>query len=305
VLCFYFLIFVCPFEFLTPPKDDARLFVVSCWMGGIATTSLLFTSYLSPKKKKMYDTYEPFRGIKMQSFTFLPKRYEIWQSGKMIKSGKSFLPINAIVVNEYGEEKVRITVNDNSLFDDISQETIFDAFISQKDRMQLITIPAKTNADCMGMLGNRMIVGATRNEKNFDYNDAYCCNLFMINGDMKKVTFAFSNPEKLIEFYQDGGNEKNTAAFVAKVITELLIADYDSDGSFVGKESTRTKVKEIHGFEASNEDFDNAYSIINSVFPQNNDIIQADYDRRAGSYFMSTYNKNSLMLVLREVNSMI
>lgn len=252
----------------------------------------------------MFDKFESFKAVKKQSFTFLPKRYEIWQSGKIVKSGKSFLPINAIVVNELGEERVKVIINDKLLYDEISTETLFDAFISQVDRLQLITIPAVTNADCTAISGNRMMIGSTRQEKNFGYKDAYCCNLFMEKGILKKITFAFSNPSKLIEFYQDGEEEVSAAVLVAKAIITLLIEDYDSDGAYVGEDAVISKVKSESGVKPTKEDFTNACTIINSVFPQNNNVVEIGYDMRAGSYFMSNYGKNSLNLVLREVNTM-
>ena len=48
-----------------------------------------------------------------------------------------------------------------------------------------------------------MILGPTREQKNFNNNEPYCCNLFIKNEKLKKITFSFSTPEKLIALYSE------------------------------------------------------------------------------------------------------
>jgi hypothetical protein len=149
----------------------------------------------------MFDTYEPFQQLKKQTFTFSPKRYETWFNGKMIESGKSTLPIYFTVITENEEEVYRVTIFDNSLFNQIANQFILDEFITANDRLQLVTLPAETNTNCMGIVALKMAIGATRHKKDFASNEPYCANLFFQNDNLVKVTFSFSNPEKLIEFY--------------------------------------------------------------------------------------------------------
>ncbi|WP_192820956.1 hypothetical protein [Rufibacter sp. LB8] len=149
----------------------------------------------------MFDTFEPFKKLKKKTFTFSPKRYEIWLEGKLVKSGNSELPIYFTVITQDGEETYRITVYDNLLFDQIANQFILDEFITSNDRLQIVTLPAETNTNCMGILGLKMAIGATRHKKDFATNEPYCCNLFFQDSEPVKVTFSFSKPEKLIEFY--------------------------------------------------------------------------------------------------------
>ena len=53
----------------------------------------------------------------------------------------------------------------------------------------------------------KMTIGATRQSKYFNRNEPYCCNLFIKMGKIAKLTFSFSSPEKLIEFYSETENE--------------------------------------------------------------------------------------------------
>ena len=119
----------------------------------------------------------------------------------MVSSGKTSHLVQADVVQVDGKEKLDVSFGDTSLHNELAKSNIFDEFVTAKDRLQLITIPAQTNAQNMGIMGFQMILGSTRQQKNFNRNEPYCCNLFMQQGSIAKVTFSYSNPEKLLEFY--------------------------------------------------------------------------------------------------------
>ena len=149
----------------------------------------------------MFDTFEPFQGLQKIDFDFTPSRYEMWIGGEMVKNGRTYQPIQARVMHEAGEEKVRIDFSDAALQGELASSNVFDEFITSKDRLQLITIPKETNVQNMGIMMFNMTVGSTRQEKNFSRNEPYCCNLFLQQGRIAKITFSYSNPEKLLEFY--------------------------------------------------------------------------------------------------------
>ncbi len=151
----------------------------------------------------MYDTFKPLMKVKKFDFVFRPTRYEIWQEGKLISKGKTKSNIIAKVIDTEQGEKVKVIFDDDKLNSELAKENIFDEFISLKDRLQLITIPFYTNAEIVALTMYKMVIGPTREEKHFSYSDPYCCNLFYKNGVLAKVTFSFSNPERLIEFYSD------------------------------------------------------------------------------------------------------
>ena len=152
----------------------------------------------------MFDRYSSYEKIEKQPFTFYPTRYEIWMGrGQMTGSGRTNSPIKASVVNLDGSEKVEITFSDLSLIDELAQSNFFDEFVTSFDRLQLFTVPSKTDSTCMGINALLLVVGPTRHRKNFKRNEPYCCNLFTINGSIVKIAFSFSNPEKMIEFYSE------------------------------------------------------------------------------------------------------
>ena len=175
----------------------------------------------SYSKESTFDKFEPFEVLQKQDFAFHPIRYETWLEGKMIDSGKTNSVINAKVIVVDEEEKMEISFNETKLNNELANKNIYDEFITAKDRLQLITIPDETNNQNMGIQMLKMIIGATRQQKYFNSNEAYCCNLFLQDGIITKVTFSFSNPEKLIEFYYEQQEEENESIDLVKIITEL------------------------------------------------------------------------------------
>jgi uncharacterized protein YdgA (DUF945 family) len=163
------------------------------------------SNYSKLKQNKMtenWDKFEPFKGVQKQGFSFRPSRYETWIGGKMVDSGNVSANVSAKVVNQNSSEKMSVTFNEMNLEDEISSELFFDEFVTANDRLQLITIPNETNSENMGIMMFKMTIGATCQQKHFSSIEPYCCNLFLINGVISKITFSFSSPEKLIELYQ-------------------------------------------------------------------------------------------------------
>ncbi len=151
----------------------------------------------------MFDKFEPFLRLEKQNFNFKPNRYETWMNGQIISSGLTTAVIVARSNNQDGEEKMEILFDSPTLDKELASKNIYDEFITSGDRLQLITIPEQTNVENRGIMMFKMNLGATRLHKDFNNNESYCCNLFLHKGTIAKITFAFSNPEKLIEFYND------------------------------------------------------------------------------------------------------
>jgi len=149
----------------------------------------------------MFDKFEPLQILKKMEFTFNPSRYEVWIGGQMIKNGRTNSILAANIIKIDSKEKIEINFVDDNLIYELSTKNIFDEFVSAKDRLQLIIVPAITNNENIGIIGFRNIYGSTCEKKFFNRNEPYCCNLFLQNGYIAKVTFSYSNPEKLLELY--------------------------------------------------------------------------------------------------------
>lgn len=145
----------------------------------------------------MYDTFEPFEKIKPFEFNFTTKSYKIWVNGQVIKERNIF---NNILFSPNFVDNNKIVVKFENEIDSIHKKLNFDSFITSNDRLQMLIIPAETNNNNPGIDIFRNFLGPTRNQFDFDNKTPYCCNLFLIQNKIVKITFSFSNPLMLIEF---------------------------------------------------------------------------------------------------------
>jgi|SRR5690625_3698645 len=152
----------------------------------------------------MFDKFDSYKVVKMkQDMKFIPARYELWQRGQITNSGLINSPVTIRSISDGEKEQYKVTFDDSTLRTEITTSNVFDIFVTSLDRLQLIIIPNETNSSNTALQMLKMNLGATRNSKNFDYDEPFCCNLFFQQGQLVKVTFSFSNPEKLLELYID------------------------------------------------------------------------------------------------------
>ena len=157
-----------------------------------------------------FDKFEPWNLLQMIEFDFEPSYFELWMNGNMLirentkcKIIAEIFEVDEIenVLKDERIQRLRVTFNEPILYNELTEENVFDVLITSHDRLQYLIVPNKTDKEHPSFAIAKMAIGATRFEKNFKKNEPYCCNLFLYNFQLAKVTFAFSNPEKLIEFY--------------------------------------------------------------------------------------------------------
>lgn len=151
----------------------------------------------------MFDRFKALARVEKFDFTFVTSRYEVWMNQKKVKYDKVVTTIVGKVIPYDDSSKVKVFVNIPELSQELADNTIFDIFVSQTDRLQLLIIPEITATDCNGLVAVRTVFGPSMKSKNFAKNEPYCCSLFFKDSKLNKVTFSFSNPGKLIEFYCD------------------------------------------------------------------------------------------------------
>lgn len=145
----------------------------------------------------MFDKYDDITELEPQPFVFKPYRYELWQDKKIIQSGSTNALIEATVKNG----KIYVEIDDSTLFSILKSQTEFDKFVMATDRLRFINIPLNPTVNCAGIKALTMLYGPTRLEKDFVSNEPYCCNIFLFNKRLVKLTFSYSNPVRLLEFY--------------------------------------------------------------------------------------------------------
>jgi hypothetical protein len=148
----------------------------------------------------MFDYYEPHQFVDTLNFSFKSSHFEIWQNGKLIVAKKGSNILSAEKGTNDGEINISIfgTISASEIASTISFEKAF----TLKDRIILVTIPNPSRRDIPGIISLRMTSGVTNPGKVYTFPDPYCCSLFTLKQEIEKVTFSFSNPERLLEFYK-------------------------------------------------------------------------------------------------------
>ena len=152
-----------------------------------------------------FDQFPPFKSALIADFEFRPQRYEVWQNGQKVESGKTTSTIQADVRGRLNQGAADILINAEPAVSIIHmrKNSVYDICITAGDRLQLLTIPKEENQnECVGLAMCRTNLGATRDKKDFAADEPYCCNLFLKNGRIEKITFSLNHPEKLIEYYK-------------------------------------------------------------------------------------------------------
>lgn len=179
----------------------------------------------------MFDTFQAHQFFKKFPFTFQATRFEIWQDGEMVKNGKTSNRIVAEVQQESNQNDIlKVSNTDTLLFSEIASLNSFDTVFTLQDRIIIVTIPEPSNRDNVGIMSLRTTSGVTRPGKRFNKNEPFCCSLFLTNKKISKITFSFSNPEKLIEFYSD--NSVSQVASPTETIdnlSEQILADIKAE----------------------------------------------------------------------------
>lgn len=153
----------------------------------------------------MFDSHKPHQFLEPYSFNFHAQRFEEWMNGKMISEGKptKFSGIVFTANKTENDEYVSLIALDDEfekLVDFLN--TYFEKVFTLHDRIILASIPPPSNKDVVGIHALRQTCGVTRFTEDFREKEPYCCSLFTIQGEVSKVTFSFSNPERLVEFYK-------------------------------------------------------------------------------------------------------
>ena len=151
----------------------------------------------------MFDKFQPFNRLIKSDFNFQPTRYEVCMNGEVIASGETSSIIQGHAVTNEDREQVRVTFVDFALMFDITPMNFFDEFVTSTDRLQLVTIPDEIDNSSLVIAPLKMLIGSTRKSKHFKHNEPYCCNIFLLQGNIAQMDFVFSNPQRLMKFYNN------------------------------------------------------------------------------------------------------
>lgn len=253
-----------------------------------------------------YDNFPAFQKIESTTTDFSATRYETWSNGKMVDGSKCQVHIKISPKSKLiGRDTNAVTLNWSKGRAGIISKFTLDVGFSQNDRLTYATLPKESSGDAVGIVAMRSVIGINDSTAKISDDTPYCGNLFLKFGVLVKVTFAFSNPEKLIEFYSEEAEDQVISAATIKCVLELLIEDYDSDGAYVGFNSIKDKVKEEYDFNVEEKHFKQAETMLNSGVGGYKEMVSTGYTGMfmGEKFFKSNYGRGPMRTVLNMLSS--
>lgn len=147
------------------------------------------------------DQLEPFKIFLLEKLDFNPNRFEVYQGGKLVNSGRTSMQIkvNAINKNIVSNNNIKVVIENNNLSNLLDSVASFDMVMTLHDRFIALILPEQSNIDDIMFSTFKYAINCTRREKNFNDKEPLCMSLFTENGKVVKVSFKVYSPETLIE----------------------------------------------------------------------------------------------------------
>jgi hypothetical protein len=132
---------------------------------------------------------------------FFPNQFEVWAKSKLLRKENFFSSIEIRIKAANNEKIFQVLFSDKTIEDEIYNEVTFEVIITSLYSVRLLTIPKETYTENDTLINYRSLYGITREHKDFLPNEPFCCDLYFRNGQLEKMAFLFSRPEKLMEFF--------------------------------------------------------------------------------------------------------
>ena len=149
-----------------------------------------------------FDEWPAMQDFTFQEFSFRAHRFEIWEAGRMVRSGETHL--NAFYKcngGVYNRTSIDINLSENPMPETLLSDIRYDRAICLPDRIMFYSTAANTNVQHSTLALLASNVGYTRESKFYEDNEPIVASVFTINQSIVKVTFSLANPDRLIEFF--------------------------------------------------------------------------------------------------------
>ena len=148
-----------------------------------------------------FDNWPALQEFSFDKFSFPVDRYELWEDGKIIKSGETHFNIEfgwAGGVLKFG---IVVQIENNPMPDLLKSTISFDKAITSGDRILFYIAATSSNVQHTSLELIKSFIGCTRDSKIYDKNEPILASVFTIDHKVAKVSFSLANPDRLIEFY--------------------------------------------------------------------------------------------------------
>lgn len=153
----------------------------------------------------MYDKYSERQIIDFGEYTFESNRYEIWKDGQIIKSASIPTSISMKTIGNKIPSPNAIKISLSTVLQEslIAHRMYFDVSYTNGDRVLLAIIASNSNCSTYDSYTTFVAYAPviTRQQKDFNHNEAFACSIFSIDNVPDKISFSLPVSELLIAFY--------------------------------------------------------------------------------------------------------
>ena len=135
--------------------------------------------------------------FQLAPFSFISDRYEVWENGQLIKSGKKQIKIES----EVDSNKLMVQIFGFGDYDGIILKRFnFYVLKPSYERLLFVNIPLLKEYD-LGILNRENLSYVPGPEMSLQKLQPYASSLFYHQNKLVKVTFSINDPAWLVEFY--------------------------------------------------------------------------------------------------------
>ena len=149
-----------------------------------------------------FDEWPAMQDFTFQQFSFRAHRFEMWEAGRMVRSGETQLSaLYKCNGGVYNRTSVDIHLSGNPFPETLLSDIRYDRGICLPDRIMFYTTAKKANVQNTTLIMLASNVGYTREDKVYEENEPVVASVFTINQSVVKISFSLINPDRLVEFY--------------------------------------------------------------------------------------------------------
>ena len=149
-----------------------------------------------------FDEWPSLKDFTFQDFSFMGSKYEMWEAGRIVRSGVSNANILCICNGGvHNRTSIDVKISGNPIPEVLISNLRFDRAICLPDRVMFYSTPAKTNVQNTTLAMLSSIVGYTCDSKFYEDNEPVVASVYTINQNVVKMSFSLANPDRLIEIF--------------------------------------------------------------------------------------------------------
>ena len=149
-----------------------------------------------------FDEWPAMQDFTFQEFSFKGSKYEMWQAGRIVRSGVANPSIHCICNGGvHNRTSIDVNISGNPLPEVLMSNLRFDRAICLPDRIMFYSTPAKTNVQNTTLAMLSSVIGYTRDNKFYEDNEPVVASVYTISQSVVKISFSLANPDRLIEIY--------------------------------------------------------------------------------------------------------